>query len=96
MLRSGLIGRDILASRSPWLHEQEARALGGAGPAAPLVPVATHPALRGAEAADAAAWGVSAALTVLAVILAWSARPRGATQGQAGANIGMAPPPSAG
>ena len=25
---SGLIGRDILASRSPWLHEQEARALG--------------------------------------------------------------------
>jgi shikimate dehydrogenase len=28
MLRAGLIGRDILASRSPWLHEQEARALG--------------------------------------------------------------------
>src|SRR5690348_13470368 len=28
MMRSGLIGRDILASRSPWLHEQEARALG--------------------------------------------------------------------
>jgi shikimate dehydrogenase len=28
MLRTGLIGRDILASRSPWLHEQEARALG--------------------------------------------------------------------
>src|SRR5262245_7694197 len=28
MLRSGLIGRDILASRSPWLHEQEARAVG--------------------------------------------------------------------
>src|SRR5262245_47971897 len=28
MLRSGLIGKDILASRSPWLHEQEARALG--------------------------------------------------------------------
>ncbi len=28
MLKSGLIGRDILASRSPWLHEQEARALG--------------------------------------------------------------------
>ena len=28
MLRVGLIGRDILASRSPWLHEQEARALG--------------------------------------------------------------------
>lgn len=28
MLRSGLIGQDILASRSPWLHEQEARALG--------------------------------------------------------------------
>ncbi len=28
MLRSGLIGHDILASRSPWLHEQEARALG--------------------------------------------------------------------
>ncbi|HEU4625023.1 MAG TPA: shikimate dehydrogenase [Steroidobacteraceae bacterium] len=28
MVRSGLIGRDILASRSPWLHEQEARALG--------------------------------------------------------------------
>src|SRR5687768_7817671 len=28
MWRSGLIGRDILASRSPWLHEQEARALG--------------------------------------------------------------------
>ena len=27
-MRSGLIGRDILASRSPWLHEQEARALG--------------------------------------------------------------------
>ena len=28
MLQSGLIGRAILASRSPWLHEQEARALG--------------------------------------------------------------------
>jgi shikimate dehydrogenase len=28
MLRSGLIGHDILASRSPWLHEQEARAQG--------------------------------------------------------------------
>jgi len=28
MLRSGLVGREILASRSPWLHEQEARALG--------------------------------------------------------------------
>jgi shikimate dehydrogenase len=28
MLRSGLIGKDILASRSPWLHEEEARALG--------------------------------------------------------------------
>jgi shikimate dehydrogenase len=28
MLRSGLIGRSILASRSPWLHEQEARAQG--------------------------------------------------------------------
>ncbi|MBX9898680.1 MAG: shikimate dehydrogenase [Qipengyuania sp.] len=28
MLRSGLIGRAILASRSPWLHEQEARAQG--------------------------------------------------------------------
>lgn len=28
MLKSGLIGRDILASRSPWLHEQEARELG--------------------------------------------------------------------
>lgn len=27
-MRSGLIGRDILASRSPWLHEQEARAQG--------------------------------------------------------------------
>lgn len=27
-LRSGLIGRSILASRSPWLHEQEARAQG--------------------------------------------------------------------
>lgn len=26
MLRSGLVGRSILASRSPWLHEQEARA----------------------------------------------------------------------
>ena len=26
MLRSGLIGRSITASRSPWLHEQEARA----------------------------------------------------------------------
>ncbi len=26
MLRSGLIGRTILDSRSPWLHEQEARA----------------------------------------------------------------------
>ncbi|MEG3088500.1 shikimate dehydrogenase [Sphingomonas sp. PB4P5] len=28
MLRSGLIGRAILASRSPWLHEQEAQAQG--------------------------------------------------------------------
>ncbi len=28
MLRTGLIGRSILASRSPWLHEQEARAQG--------------------------------------------------------------------
>lgn len=28
MLRSGLIGRAILESRSPWLHEQEARAQG--------------------------------------------------------------------
>jgi len=28
MFRSGLIGRAILASRSPWLHEQEARAQG--------------------------------------------------------------------
>src|SRR5689334_17575670 len=28
MMRSGLIGRNILASRSPWLHEQEARAMG--------------------------------------------------------------------
>jgi shikimate dehydrogenase len=28
MLRSGLIGRAITASRSPWLHEQEARAQG--------------------------------------------------------------------
>jgi shikimate dehydrogenase len=28
MLRSGLIGRAILDSRSPWLHEQEARAQG--------------------------------------------------------------------
>lgn len=28
MLRSGLVGRSILASRSPWLHEQEARAQG--------------------------------------------------------------------
>ncbi len=28
MLRSGLIGRAILASRSPWLHEQEAREQG--------------------------------------------------------------------
>lgn len=28
MLKSGLIGRSILHSRSPWLHEQEARALG--------------------------------------------------------------------
>lgn len=28
MFRSGLIGRSILASRSPWLHEQEARAQG--------------------------------------------------------------------
>ena len=27
-IRSGLIGRSILASRSPWLHEQEARAQG--------------------------------------------------------------------
>lgn len=27
-LRSGLVGRAILASRSPWLHEQEARAQG--------------------------------------------------------------------
>ena len=25
---AGLIGRDILASRSPWLHEREAEALG--------------------------------------------------------------------
>jgi len=28
MYRTGLIGRSILASRSPWLHEQEARAQG--------------------------------------------------------------------
>jgi shikimate dehydrogenase len=28
MIRSGLIGRSILGSRSPWLHEQEARAQG--------------------------------------------------------------------
>ncbi|HEY5410348.1 MAG TPA: shikimate dehydrogenase, partial [Caulobacteraceae bacterium] len=28
MLRSGLIGRAILHSRSPWLHEEEARAQG--------------------------------------------------------------------
>jgi shikimate dehydrogenase len=28
MIRSGLIGRSILASRSPWLHEQEARSQG--------------------------------------------------------------------
>ncbi|MDB5689828.1 MAG: shikimate dehydrogenase [Sphingomonas bacterium] len=28
MILSGLIGRSILASRSPWLHEQEARAQG--------------------------------------------------------------------
>lgn len=28
MIRSGLIGRSILSSRSPWLHEQEARAHG--------------------------------------------------------------------
>lgn len=28
MTKSGLIGRAILASRSPWLHEQEARAQG--------------------------------------------------------------------
>lgn len=28
MIRSGLIGRSILSSKSPWLHEQEARAQG--------------------------------------------------------------------
>ncbi|HEX7885350.1 MAG TPA: shikimate dehydrogenase [Phenylobacterium sp.] len=28
MLRSGLVGRAIMESRSPWLHEQEARAQG--------------------------------------------------------------------
>ena len=28
MMRSGLVGRSILSSRSPWLHEQEARAQG--------------------------------------------------------------------
>ncbi|MFM5908514.1 MAG: shikimate dehydrogenase [Novosphingobium sp.] len=28
MLKTGLVGRAILASRSPWLHEQEARAQG--------------------------------------------------------------------
>jgi len=28
MMRAGLIGRNITASRSPWLHEQEARAQG--------------------------------------------------------------------
>ena len=28
MIRAGLVGRDITASRSPWLHEQEARAQG--------------------------------------------------------------------
>jgi len=28
MIRSGLVGRSIMASRSPWLHEQEARAQG--------------------------------------------------------------------
>jgi shikimate dehydrogenase len=27
-IRTGLLGREILASRSPWLHQQEARALG--------------------------------------------------------------------
>jgi shikimate dehydrogenase len=27
-IRTGLLGREILASRSPWLHEQEARTLG--------------------------------------------------------------------
>lgn len=28
MIRSGLLGRSILSSKSPWLHEQEARAQG--------------------------------------------------------------------
>jgi len=28
MMRAGLIGRNIMASRSPWLHQQEARAQG--------------------------------------------------------------------
>jgi len=28
MMRTGLIGRNIMASRSPWLHEQEAKAQG--------------------------------------------------------------------
>jgi shikimate dehydrogenase len=28
MIRTGLLGRSILASRSPWLHEQEAKAQG--------------------------------------------------------------------
>lgn len=28
MIRTGLVGREILASRSPWIHEQEARAQG--------------------------------------------------------------------
>lgn len=28
VIRTGLLGRDILASRSPWLHQQEADALG--------------------------------------------------------------------
>jgi shikimate dehydrogenase len=28
MMRAGLVGRNITASRSPWLHEQEARAQG--------------------------------------------------------------------
>jgi shikimate dehydrogenase len=45
--RTGLIGREIQASRSPWLHEQEARALG-----VPLTYSLVDFAVQGWEEAD--------------------------------------------
>jgi shikimate dehydrogenase len=47
VIRTGLIGREIQASRSPWLHEQEARALG-----VPLVYTLVDFAAQGWDEAD--------------------------------------------